>query len=85
MSNTSIPPPERARCAECDDTIHGSEHLHRDPATRRSDEILWVCEPCLDYLNAELDAVLTPVASKPAPATASEHCLGMSRNGGPRL
>ena len=84
-SDTPITPPERARCAKCGVTVHGAEHLHRDPALRRSDEILWVCEPCFDYLDAALDddARIDRLARKPAPATPL--LLGMRRNGGPRL
>lgn len=68
-------PPERAVCAECGATVHGAEHLHRDPASRRSDEPLWVCEPCFDYLVEALDDA----------AVAATPFLDMSRNGGPRL
>ena len=78
MSDATLPPPDRAECAECGATVHGAEHLHRDPARRRSDEPLWVCEPCFDYLDESLDD-----ERKPAPATPL--FLGMSRNGGPRL
>ena len=53
----AITPPDRATCCESGATIHGAEHIHRDPAVgRRSnneplDEPLWICGECLEYLT----------------------------------
>ena len=88
-----IPTPERATCAECDATVHGSENIYRDPARRfdaeshidDNDVHTTVLSPADEptWVCEPCHDALAEPPSRPAPRTPL--FLGMSRNGGPRL